>query len=88
MLGYPSNSLLVSYDVTSGLTAGSAYQFMVRSKNIYGWSSYSTAVTIYASDVPDQVATVTTTVSGTSVRIAWSAPSDNSDSILSYNVRI
>jgi hypothetical protein len=53
LVGYPTNSLLLTYLVSSGVSAGTSYQFKVRAKNLYGWGPYSSIATIKASSVPD-----------------------------------
>jgi len=47
-----TNSLVTTYTVT-GLTAGTTYDFELRTRNIYGYSSYSSTLSIKARDVPD-----------------------------------
>lgn len=50
-----SNVLTTSYVVT-GITAGTQYKFVVRARNIYGYSSaYSSAATATAIDAPGKL---------------------------------
>lgn len=78
-----------TFTVSSGVSAGTDYQFQVRAINIYGNSlAWSTVFTIEAADVPDQPATLVTAESGTDVTITWVAPSDNQDAITAYIVKI
>lgn len=82
LIGLTSNYVSTTFYVTSGLTAGTSYQFKVRAKNAYGYGDYSSPTTIVASDKPGQMSTVTTAVySDTYVRISWAKPSENSDTI-------
>jgi len=76
--------------VTSNIIAGTTYKFRVKAKNAHGWAvDWSPVGEVVASSKPDQGNTVTTAVeSSTFVRISWVAPSDNSDSITSYEVLI
>jgi hypothetical protein len=79
------NGLATTYTV-SGVSGGSTYQFIVRAKNIYGYGSYSTALTVSPSDVPGKASIPTTANSGTSVVVAWTAPNAHSSSIDSYQI--
>lgn len=47
-----TDTLVTSYTV-SGLTGGASYKFQVRARNIYGYGSFSSLLTIVPSDVPD-----------------------------------
>ena len=53
------DSLVTSHTVTS-LTGGTTYKFKVRSQNIYGYGAFSNELSVVASDVPDEMATITT----------------------------
>ena len=81
-----SDSLVTNYTVT-GLTGGINYTFMVRAMNIYGYGAYSSNVTIEASDVPQVMAILNTSiVSGTYIRVQWTAPFDSYDPITAYSI--
>lgn len=85
LVGLASNYLSTTYSITSGITSGTTYSFKVRALNIYGWSSaYSAIATITASDVPSQMAILTTSLSTTFVRFTWTAPASNGDAIDAY----
>jgi hypothetical protein len=48
----------------TGLTPGVTYQFVVKSRNIIGYSDYSTSVSVLAAQVPNiptNLANITTT---------------------------
>jgi hypothetical protein len=70
IVGDPTNSLLLEHVVT-GLTAGTAYTFRYRVRNVYGWSigGYSQELTAIAAVVPSAPAQPTTTNDGVSARI-------------------
>jgi len=87
LLGESSDSLVTSFTVT-GLTPGGSYQFRYRAKNIYGWGPTSTAETIIAATSPSQMDPVTTSISGSNVKISWSAPDSNGSPITAYTVSI
>lgn len=79
----------VNQFTVQGLVAGANYIFKVRAKNIYGYGLFSPSpyVTFQASDVPDIMAAITTTIVGTQVKFAWTAPSSHNSPILSYDLR-
>ena len=64
--------------VQTGLTAGTSYNFRLRTRNAVGSSSYSTVFTIVAATVPSQPSAPTTTLSGdlAHVVIEWTLPTD------------
>ena len=77
--------------VQTGLTAGTSYNFRLRTRNEVGFSSYSTTFTIVVATVPSQPSAPTTTLSGDSanVVVAWTLPTDLGGlSTLSYIVEI
>jgi len=80
-----STSFLVSTDVTPGVT----YNFKVSARNAHGLGTESAAGSIEASDRPVQMSAVTTALESiTYVRISWSAPHDNSNAIIEYEILI
>lgn len=52
LIGHTSTFSDLTYTIASGLTTGSEYKFMIRSKNIYGFGDYSSVVTIKVAAVP------------------------------------
>lgn len=60
----------------------------MRSKNKWGWSSYSSVTSIKAASEPDQPNAPTTAISGTGVHIQWTAPNDLGESITAYLIEI
>jgi hypothetical protein len=85
--GYTTLSTLTTYSLSS-LTAGIAYSFQVRAYNSFGWGDWSAVSILTPSDVPDTMATLTTSVVGTNVLISWAAPSSNGIAITAYNILI
>src|SRR5690242_3797157 len=57
LIGNSPSSTALSYSVTTGITAGSSYQFKVRARNVFGWGSFSPVTTIKAAAKPSQVLT-------------------------------
>ena len=74
--------------MSSGLTEGDDYKFMIRAKNIYGTGSYSSVATITAASVPDTMDTVTTSVVAGEVKIVFTVPDDNGETITGYDIEI
>lgn len=78
--------------ITAGIVPGTTYRFKIRAINIYGAGDFSDIVTIDASDVPAQMSQVVTAVDNTAippvVTITWTAPYDNSEDIIDYEIMI
>jgi hypothetical protein len=72
------------------LSSGQSYQFYYRGKNVFGWGLASPILTMTAMNVPTTPVSVTTTMSGTSVMIAWTAPYSGGSgiTITSYDILI
>ncbi len=79
---------LVTEKSLAGLDGGLFYQFKVRAKNIYGYGEYSDIQTIEASDVPDVMAILDTSIVGTQVKFTWVAPFDNYEPVDQYDLQI
>lgn len=84
-----ASKLLQSYTVT-GITAGNIYIFKYQVSNIFGSSGNSTTLSVEAISLPDKMATVSTAVVDTNVRITWTEPytGGNGITINAYNVLI
>jgi len=74
--------------VATGLTTGSRYKFRVESRNINGYSSLSTVVSIYAATVPSKPDAPTTNVSGNNVVFSWAASYSGGTAITSFKIEI
>ncbi len=59
-----ADSMITEYSIT-GLTGGTFYKFQVRAQNIYGYGERSDVATIEASDVPDVMDIMVTSIVGT-----------------------
>jgi len=70
------------------LAQGTTYSFKIQSRNIFGYSLDSLPVSILAAQVPDQPLPPTTSLSGTSLTISWTAPDNRGKAIDSYRIRI
>jgi hypothetical protein len=83
---YASTSIILS----TGITAGTTYQFKVRAQNIIGWGAFSSAYSIKAAAAPSQMLTVTTSIDSSTggVMITWVAPHDGSSTIDAYLIEI
>jgi len=86
LLGETSDFTGTTYTITTGITSGTTYQFKIRSKNKWGWGTFSTITTILAASKPSQMNPVTTTIDPTTggVTIYFTAPSSNGASISAY----
>lgn len=60
----------------------------MRAKNIYGYGPFSDVLSVEASDVPDVMAIVETSIVGTKVVFSWAAPFDNYDPVALYDLQI
>jgi hypothetical protein len=76
-----------SYLVTS-LTSGLTYEFKVEAKNEYGYSEFSTTLTLLAAYIPEVPTSVSTEIDGSQVKVLWSLPSDNGSPITEYRIYI
>ena len=71
-----------------GLQRGTTYAFVVQSRNLYGYSSYSAQKNILAAQQPDTPTGVTTTVEGSLVTISWQLTSNGGSAITAYRVYV
>lgn len=88
LVGVNPASLTQTYTITSGLTSGSTYKFRYRAQNIFGWGSYSAELSTLAAEVPQTMAAVVSTNSGSNVRFSWTALSSNGAAITAYKLEI
>ena len=78
-----------TYFTASTLTPDTVYSFLVIARNIVGFSSNSSVVTIRAAAKPSTPAIPSTSViSNTNVMITWTAPNNNGSPITSYTINI
>jgi len=72
----------------TGLTQGTTYKFVVKSRNIVDFSTYSTEISILAAQVPAQPQTPTTTwdKNNNQVVVAWVEPDNGGSSVTGYKV--
>jgi hypothetical protein len=82
-----ADSLITEYTIT-GLTGGTFYKYQVRASNIYGYGVPSDVTDIEASDVPDVMAIISTSIVGTKFKFEWAPPFDNFDPIDKYELMI
>lgn len=66
--------------VVFGLTNGSQYEFRVAGVNAIGTGSYSIAPSATPRTTPGAIANLALTVSGVTISLTWTAPSDNGGS--------
>jgi len=72
----------------TGLTQGTTYKFVVKSRNIVDFSTYSAEISILAAQVPAQPQTPTTTwdKDNNQVVVAWVEPDNGGSSVTGYKV--
>jgi hypothetical protein len=75
------------YDVTS-LTSGTTYQFKIEAKNEYGYSTYSSTLSLLAAYIPAVPTGVTTEIDGNTVKVLWSLSTTNGSPITAYKVYV
>lgn len=91
LVGLSPYSTTTTYTVTTGITSGHDYKFQVSGANIYGWGSFSSAVSVKAATVPSQMPVAVTSADASTggVQISWSAPtSTGGDAITAYKVEV
>jgi hypothetical protein len=76
-----------NYLVTS-LTSGTTYEFKVEAKNEYGYSQFSSTISLLAAYIPEIPTSVTTEFVGSLVKVSWTLPSDNGSPITAYKLYI
>ena len=80
--------LLLTQAIISPVSVGTSYKFRLRARNILGWSSYSSEVTLTPVDVPAMMAPLTTERISTNVKVTWTAPLNNGLTITQYKIMI
>lgn len=76
-----------TYTVT-GLTAGNTYEFKIEARNQYGYSGYSSTLSLLCADEPPVPSSVTTTVDTSTIKVEWSLSTTNGSPITAYKVYI
>lgn len=70
----------------TGLTNDLIYAFKVRTRNVVGWSEYSSEVSIRAAAVPATPVAPETAINGDSVTVTWNAPYNGGSELTSYTI--
>lgn len=73
---------------STGLTTGTVYSFYVLSRNAFGFSIASQALSVLAATAPSIPVAPVTTLSGSNIVISWTAPANNGSPITSYQIAI
>ena len=72
----------------AGLTAGTTYSVQVRARNSQGAGAYSPSATATPNEKPGRPAAPTVSAaSGASLRVSWTAPTNNGTAITDYDVQ-
>jgi hypothetical protein len=91
---FSSNFVTVATGLTvpsftlTGLVPGANYQFMVQTRNILGWSSYSNITIIRAATTPSAPITVTVAINSQNAIVSWTMPDNGGSQIIQYIVVI
>ena len=90
LIGFNTDSLAQTFTVAQGVAFGDQYLFKVRAKNYWGWSDFSENLVIKSATYPDPMLSVTTEVdlATGNVKIIWTAPYDNEQTITAYEILI
>ena len=75
------------YNAT-GLSLGVSYNFIVQSRNSYGYSSNSSTLLLLCAILPNVPTNVLTVNSASNVIVSWIAPSSNGSPITAYMILI
>ena len=70
------------------MISGLTYRFKVQARNMFGLSPYTSETVINVGSRPDQPLSPSTTVVGSNVVVAWSAPNANGSPITSYRISL
>lgn len=73
---------------SSPLVGGTTYNYKIATKNKYGVGTFSNALSVLAAEAPDAPAVPVVTQESIYIKIAWSAPNSNHESIDAYKVEI
>jgi hypothetical protein len=83
-----ASNVAIPYYTAISLTAGKTYQFKIKSRNSYGYSTFSSTVSLLCAYKPEAPTSVTTSNSANQVRISWSSPVTNGSPIIAYKIFI
>jgi len=76
-----------SYTATS-LIADTIYTFKIESRNLIGYSVFSSEISIRAAARPSLPEAPTTQINGSNVDITWTSPYNGGSSVTSYSITI
>lgn len=81
---------MLTYTISSGITAGSTYKFKVRAYNKWGAGAFSSELSVLAASVPSAITTVTTSIDSSTggVQITWTLPSINGSPLTAYIIKV
>lgn len=74
--------------MVTSLTPGTTYEFKIEAKNEYGYSDYSSTLSLLCAYISATPTSVVTSIDGSTVKIAWSLTTTNGTPITSYKVHI
>lgn len=73
VIGYSPSSLALTTTLTNNIIGGLTYQFKVRARNVNGWGSFSSILSVKAAQIPGQMQAVTTSIDAPTggVLVTW-----------------
>ena len=72
----------------TGLTYGTTYEFKVEARNEFGFSEYSSTLSLLCAIMPAVPTSIVTTYDGSLVKVAWSLSTDYGSPITTYKIFI
>ena len=76
-----------SFQTSTGIIAGTTYKIRIRANNKYGWTAYSSVVTMRAACPPNPPSTITITNTTIYMNFAWSLPVNNGADLTTYLIQ-
>ena len=70
------------------MTAGTTYEFKIESRSEYGYSTFSSTLSLLCATIPVVPTSIVTTIDGSTVKVAWSLSTTNGSPITAYKVYI
>jgi hypothetical protein len=85
LVGFSPYSLVQTFTKT-GLTTGALYKFRYRVRNVYGWSSYSPVISVYAAVTPSKSSMIVTSLENSNVKFTWDVSDDGGLPLTKYTI--
>lgn len=83
----PPSVSVKEFTQTAGVSEGK-YQFKIKARNLVGYSTFSSILTIIAAEIPTTPVAPSTQINGANVLISWTKPNSNGNDLTGYSVYI